>query len=143
MTTLREKMKQEMQLRGLSHGTQELYMRAVLKLHDYYKQSPAKLSESQIKDFLLFLLNKQSYAASTYNIMIHGLKFFYEVVIDKKMVAINLPRTKEPQKLPDILSASEVERIIKVTHNLKYRTILIITYGAGFASAAPSGTATK
>jgi site-specific recombinase XerD len=38
---------------------------------------------------------------------------------------------KEPQKLPDILSQSEVERIIKVTLNLKYRTIFILIYGAG------------
>ena len=31
------------------------------------------------------------------------------------MVAIKLPRKREPQKLPDILSALEVEHIIKAT----------------------------
>ena len=99
ITSLREKMKQEMTLRGLASGTQEHYLRAIVKLHDYYKQSPAKLSEDEIKSFLLFVISHQPCAASTYNVMIHGLKFFYEVVLNKKMVAINLPRKKEPQKL--------------------------------------------
>jgi len=130
MTTLREKMKQEMTLRGLSNGTQQQYLQAVTRLHDHHKRSPAQLSEAEIKSFLLSTPN-QACSASTYNVMIHGLKFFYEVVLNQKMLAINLPRKKEPQKLPDILSQSEVERIIKVTHNLKHRTILILIYGAG------------
>lgn len=139
MTTLREKMKQEMILRGFSIGTQENYLRSVVKLHDYYNRSPAKLSEDEIKSFLLFVISNQSCAASTYNVMIHGLKFFYEVVLSKKMVVINLPRMKEPQKLPDILSQNEVARIIKATLNLKHRTLLILIYGAGLrASEAAS-----
>jgi integrase/recombinase XerD len=130
MATLREKMKQEMTLRGLSNGTQKQYLRAVIKLHNHYNRSPAKLSEAQIKSFLLSVIS-QPCSASAYNIMIHGLKFFYEVVLNRKMVAIHLPRKKEPQKLPDILSQSEIERIIKCTDNLKHRTILILIYGAG------------
>ena len=51
------------------------------------------------------------------------------------MVAINLPRKKEPQKLPDILSPGEVARIIKSTLNLKHRTLLILIYGAGLRAS--------
>jgi integrase/recombinase XerD len=134
MPTLREKMKQEMTLRGFSLGTQENYLRAVIKLYDHFKKNPAKLSTEEVKDFLFTLAN-QPIAASTYNIHIHGLKFFYEVVLDKPMVAIQLPRKREPQKLPDILSASEVECIIKATTNLKYRTLFILIYGAGLRAS--------
>jgi site-specific recombinase XerD len=135
MTTLRENMKREMTLRGFADGTQKQYMRAVLKLHDHYKQSPAKLSDAQIKAFLLFILESKKYAPSTYNILIHGLKFFYENVLNKKMVEIILPRVKEPQKLPEILSQREVTRIIQSSSNLKHRAILIVTYGAGLRAA--------
>lgn len=138
MTTLREKMKQEMTLRGLSFGTQENYLRSVIKLHDYYKRNPARLNETEIKAFLLTPEN-QSIAASTYNIMIHGLKFFYEVVLGNQSLAVLLPRKREPQKLPDILSALEVASIIKATTHLKYRTLFILIYGAGLrASEAAS-----
>lgn len=135
MTSLREKMKQEMTLRGFSLGTQDLYLRSVVKLHDHFNRNPAHLTEAEIKAFLCFTLSNNPIAASTYNIMIHGLKFFYEHVLNKKMLAIELPRHKEPQKLPDILSSSEVERIIKATKNLKYRTLFILIYGAGLRVA--------
>src|SRR3990167_2541969 len=138
MTSLREKMKQEMTLRGLSSGTQENYLRPVIKLHDHYKRNPARLNETEIKSFLLTPEN-QSIAASTYNIMIHSLKFFYEVVLGKPGLAILLPRKREPQKLPDILSTTEVASIIKATTHLKYRTLFILIYGAGLrASEAAS-----
>ena len=48
-----------------------------------------------------------------------------------KIMAIKIPWHIEPQKLPDILSATEVEKIIKATTNLKYRTLFILIYGAG------------
>lgn len=135
MTTLREKMKQEMILRGYSLGTQDVYLRSVVKLHDHFNRNPADLTEEEIKAFLLFTLGNKPIAASTYNIIIHGLKFFYEHVLDKRMVVIKLPRHKEPQKLPDILSAAEVERIIKATENFKYRTLFILIYGAGLRAS--------
>ena len=135
MTNLREKMKHEMTLRGFSPETQKQYLRPVIKLYEYYQRSPAKLSEQEIKTFLLSIIESKAYSASTYNVMIHGLKFFYEVVLNKKMVAISLPRQKEPQKLPDILSPDEVARIIKATLNMKHRTILILIYGAGLRAS--------
>ena len=135
MTNLRDKMKQEMVLRGFSAGTQYQYYRAVMKLHDYYGRSPAKLTEEEIKSFLLFVIQKEQCAASTYNVMIHGLKFFYKVVLKKVVLALELPTRKEPQKLPDILSQQEVARIIKTTFNLKHRSILIVAYGAGLRAS--------
>ena len=78
MTTLREKMKQEMTLRGYSTSTQDVYLRSVVKLHKHFNRNPAELTEEEIKEFLLFTLANKSIAASTYNIIIYGLKFFYE-----------------------------------------------------------------
>lgn len=138
MTTLRAKMKQEMTLRGLAQGTQDHYLRSVMKLHDHYKLSPAKLSDSEIQSFLLFVLESEKCSASSYNVMIHGLKFFYQVVLNKKMAIIQLPRQREAQKLPDILSQQEVERIIKTTLNVKHRTLLILVYGAGLRASEAS-----
>ena len=57
MPNLREKMKQEMTLRGFSLGTQENYLRAVIKLNDYFNRNPAKLTTEEIKSFLLHQLS--------------------------------------------------------------------------------------
>jgi len=135
MTSLRAKMKQEMELRGLAQGTQKLYLKAIIQLFDYYQRSPAKLNEEEIKAFLSHLGSK-ALAPSSYNVLIHGLRFFYRTVLKKEAtVPVLLPRKIGQQKLPDILSLTEVKKIIQATSNLRNRTLLIITYGAGLRAS--------
>ena len=55
MTTLREKMKQEMQLFDLAESTQKRYLEAVTGLNDHYSKSPRLLSEAEVKNYLLHL----------------------------------------------------------------------------------------
>ena len=55
MSTLREKMKQEMILIGLAESTQKRYLEAVTQLNNYYHKSPAKLSTEEIRNYLLSL----------------------------------------------------------------------------------------
>jgi Phage integrase, N-terminal SAM-like domain len=86
-------MKNEMTL--FSQGTQENYLRAVIKLRNHFNRNLAKLSSEEIRGFLLTLAN-QPIAASTYNIIIHGLKFFDEILLDKPMIAVKLPRKLAP-----------------------------------------------
>lgn len=131
MSTLREKMKQEMTLVGLSPATQNIYLKAVIQLHDYYHQSPATLSVSQIKDYLLHLLKERKLAPNTYNTQIYGLRFFYCITLRHPLRKLDLPTTKVTYKLPSILSPDEVRRIIKATSNTKHRTLLMLIYSAG------------
>jgi len=55
MTTLREKMKQEMQLIGLAESTQKRYILSLVNLHKHYGKSPAILSTVEIREYLLSL----------------------------------------------------------------------------------------
>ena len=131
MTTLREKMKEEMQLVGLAESTQAIYLKALNQLHDYFQASPAKLSDSQIRCYLLYLKNDKKLASNTYNTQIYALRFFYCVTLREPLRKLGLPTTKVTYKLPDILSQAEVQRIIQATSNIKHRTLLMVIYGAG------------
>lgn len=55
MTNLREKMKQDMILIGLAESTQAVYLKYVIKLQQHYTLSPAKLSNEEIRSYLLYL----------------------------------------------------------------------------------------
>lgn len=70
-------------------------------------------------------------APNTYNTQIYGLRFFYCITLRQPLFKLNLPATKVTYKLPDILSAHEVERIIKAVGNIKYHTLLMVIYSAG------------
>jgi integrase/recombinase XerD len=131
MTTLREKMKQEMILVGLAPSTQAIYLKAVTELYNYYGKSPYKLSEQEVKSYLLYLKQKKQLAPNTYNTQIYALRFFYCITLRQPLFKLNLPATKVTYKLPDILSPQEVERIIKAAGNIKHRTLLMLIYSAG------------
>jgi len=131
MSSLREIMKQEMVLVGLAQSTQDIYLKAVVKLNDHFKKSPSKLSAQEIRAYLLYLLENKKLAPNSYNTQVYALRFFYCVTLRQPLRKLDLPTTKVTYKLPDILSPDEVQRIIKAVGNIKYRTLLITIYGAG------------
>jgi integrase/recombinase XerD len=131
MSTLREKMKNEMVLVGLAKSTQEIYLKAVIQLNDFYHKSPAKLSAPEIKAYLLHLLQNKKLAPNTYNTQVYALRFFYCVTLRQPLRKLDIPATKVTYKLPSILSPDEVQRIIKSAGNIKHRTLLMVIYSAG------------
>ena len=58
MPTLREKMKQDLSLAGLSEATQLVYLNAVIKLSEFYNKSPDIISTDELKAYLLTLKKK-------------------------------------------------------------------------------------
>ena len=49
MTALRQKMIEDLQLRGYAPGTQEAYVRAVGQLAEYYAKGPDQISEEELR----------------------------------------------------------------------------------------------
>jgi integrase/recombinase XerD len=131
MSTLREKMKQEMILVGLAESTQKIYLKAVVQLRDYYNKSPKNITEQELKAYLLYLKQEKKLSGNTYNTHVYGLRFFYCITLRQPLFKLNLPTSKVIYKLPNILSAKEVQQIIKSVGNIKYRTLLMVIYSAG------------
>ncbi|MBI3553011.1 MAG: site-specific integrase [Elusimicrobia bacterium] len=131
MSELRERMIQEMQLRNLSPRTQVIYTNAVFELAKHYMKSPDTLTEQQLKDYVLFLSNERKLAWSSINQRLAGLEFLYGVTLGRPTVQIAIPARKGEQRLAEILSAEELERLFAGVSNLKHRALLEITYAAG------------
>jgi hypothetical protein len=47
------------------------------------------------------------------------VRFFYRITLGQNDTEFCLPRPKVPQRLPEILSREEIERLFAVTTNLK------------------------
>ncbi len=84
MTRLRQKMIEDMQLRGLSERTQESYVGAVRRLGEYYGKSPGELSEAELRAYFLYLKNKKKLAGSTCMQVLYALKFLYEHTLQRE-----------------------------------------------------------
>jgi len=57
MTVLRQRMIEDMQLRGLAEKTQNAYVRAVRQLAEHYGRSPDRINEEELRRYLLYLKN--------------------------------------------------------------------------------------
>ena len=130
MTPLRQKMVKAMELRNLSKNTQRSYLSAVIGISKYYHQSPDKLSQEMIEDYLLYLKNDRGNSSGTCANVVAGLRFFYNHVYERQ-VPINCHFKKKRVKLPTVLPQEDVWRIINSPENLKHRLLLMTTYSAG------------
>jgi integrase/recombinase XerD len=131
MTPLRERMIEDMQLRGYSASTQKNYVIAVRQLFDHFQCSPAKLSEQQLRDYFLYLTNEKKVSRTTVTIALCAIKFFYEHTIQRDWTTLHLVRPRWQRKLPVILSREEVRRILHEIRTPVYRICLTTIYSCG------------
>ena len=131
MTPLRQKMVEDMVLRGLAKKTQEAYQRAVQQLAEYYNRSPEQVSEEELRQYLLYLRQEKKASRSTCLVAINGLKFFYKYTMQQEWPAgvfVRLPREK---KLRVVLSLGEVQQVLKQVKLFQYRVCLGTIYSCG------------
>lgn len=81
--------------------------------------------------FLLYIREERKLSTSTCNQIRCALKFLYEVTLRRSCAALVVPPMRLAQKLPEILSREEVERIVAATRTLRDRVLIMATYGGG------------
>lgn len=131
MTLLRQKMINDMKLRGFSPKTQYAYVSAVAGLAQYFNCSPDMLNNEKIQAYLLHLIEGRKLSWSSCNIIISGLRFFYNVTLCKQSMNLAFPPRKKKTFLPEVLSIEELKHLFTCTINLKHRALLMTTYAGG------------
>jgi integrase/recombinase XerD len=131
MGALREQMDKDMVLRGMSPRTRESYLHAVKGLAKYYHKSPDTLSEQDIQNYLLYLIEERKLAWSSCNIVVQALKFFYHTTLRRDRMTFIIPRRHAPSRLPEMLSREEIIALFDATALPKHRLLLMTAYAAG------------
>lgn len=131
MTTLRQRMIEDLQLAGMSERTQDSYVRAVRQLADYYDRSPDRIDEKEIRSYFLYAKNEKKWSRSTFKVAICGIKFFWEHTLKRDWSIVGLLRPEKRKKLPVILSRREVILIMKQLKYPHHRVCLETIYSLG------------
>ena len=131
MTALRQKMIEDMQLHGFAERTQEAYLLAVRQLAKYYRKSPDQIDEEELRQYFLFLKNEKHAARATCTIALCGIKFFFERTLGREWKTFEFLRPAKEKKLPVVLSAAEVGRVLACVHRQRYRVCLTTIYTCG------------
>ena len=137
ISPLRQRMLEDMRLRKLAPGTQVGYVRAVRKLAGYLRRPPDTATVEDLRNFQLHLVD-QGTSPITLNATITGLKFFFDVTLDRSELMSKMKPVFVPRTLPVVLSREEVSSLIVATKNLKHQTALSIAYGAGLRASEVS-----
>lgn len=131
MTELRKKMIECLQLRGFSERTQEAYTRAVRQLAEHYHKSPDLITEEELRQYFLHIINVKHYSRNTTTIALCGIRFFFEQTLNRNWTLFNIVRPAPEHKLPVILSLEEVREILNRVRLPRYRVCLSTIYACG------------
>ena len=134
ISPLRRRMLDDMRMRKLTPQTQALYLRGVERLAKYLGRSPDKADAEDLRRFQLHLV-EQGVSSTTLNGTITALRFLFETTLGSPERMAKMSTVREPRKLPVVLSAEEVARLLEAAPNLKARAALSVAYGAGLRAA--------
>src|SRR6516162_9367544 len=125
MTSLRQRMIEDMRVRNLAVGTQTIYLHHVSQFARYFGKSPAALGREQIRAFQVYLTQDKKLDPSTITVAVSALRFLYKVTLRRQWSFDEIiPAPKRPQRLPVIPSPEEVRQFLGGVPSLKHRTIL-------------------
>ena len=131
MGKLRDKMAEDLKLRGLCDNTRETYLRCAELFVKHHRKSPTLMGKGEVRDFLLHLVEDLKRSPSTYNVYAASLKFLYSYTLERPEEVAWIRRMRVPHRLPAILSGEEIERLLEALGSLKMQAIVMTAYGAG------------
>src|SRR5690349_2502957 len=131
ISDLRRRMIADMTVRGFSDKTQHGYIRQIETFARFLGRSPDTASGDDIRRFQLAQV-EQGAQPPKMNAQASALRFFLAITLGRADLAHQLARTHYPRKLPRVLAAQPVARLIEAAPGpgLKYKAAPRIASGA-------------
>ncbi len=125
-------MEKKIVLKAYSQHTRNSYRNAFIKFMVFFQDKQVDdLEKAEIENYLYLLIKDYNISESKQSVTISAIKFYYEKVLGKKRECYNFQRPKKSKTIPNVLSETEVIRLINVPTNLKHKCILNLLYSAG------------
>ena len=126
----RKKLEAKLRSRKYSQRTLDAYLYNVRLLCRTLQKTPEEIQPDDVTDFLADLEKNKAYSASSINLAISGIKFFYKEVYKYKSI-LDQRRPRQDKRLPVVLSQAEIKKILAAEKNLKHRLLLMLVYASG------------
>jgi integrase/recombinase XerD len=134
VSALRERMIEDMIVRGFNEKTRTDYVRHVRTFSAFIGRSPATATAEEVRRFQLHQ-TETGVGTPSINSAVSALRFLFSVTLDRPDLARRLTVVRQPRKLPLVLSAKEVALLLEAAPGRKYKAALATAYGAGLRVA--------
>lgn len=131
MGKLRDQMLEDLQLRDYARRTCKHYVDCAGAFVAYHRRPPREMGELEIRQFLMHLVETKRVGPATRKMHVAGIKFLYEVTLRRPEVVAAIPWPKVTSGVPEILSGSEVAKLLDAVDSIKHRAVIMTAYGAG------------
>ena len=113
ISPLRRRLIEDMTIRRLSPKTHYQYIRHVKKFADFLGRSADKATAEDVHRYQLWLASIGT-SVGTANVSATALRFFFKITLKRHDLAEELISTREPRRLPVVLSPEEVGRLLRL-----------------------------
>ena len=134
ISPLRRRLIEDMEIRRLSSKTQYQYIRHVKKFADFLGRSADKATTEDVHRYQLWLASIGT-TVGTANVAATALRFFFKVTLKRHDLAEEVVSTREPRRLPVVLSSEEVGRLLASAINIKHKALLSLAYATGLRAS--------
>lgn len=118
-------------LKNYSYRTEQSYTHWTKKYILFHnKKHPREMGKPEISQFLTHLAVGENVAASTQNQALSALLFLYNQVLNKPVDSVNFLWAKKPEKLPVVLTRSEVKNVLQQLTGIPLLVTQLL-YGCG------------
>jgi integron integrase len=129
---LLDQVRDQIRTRHYSYRTEEAYVGWIRRFIQFHrKRHPAELGRADVSRFLTMLAVEQRESAATQNQALAALLFLYREVLHQEVGWLDdIVRAKRPQRLPTVLTRTEVERLFAHLRGTP-RIMATLLYGSG------------
>jgi len=118
-----------LKLQGKRPKTIDAYARAVRRVAAHFDRSPDALSTDELKAYFAALVDSHSW--STVKLDRCGLQFFFRHVLERDWEWVRIVRPPRTHRVPNVLSAAELARVLAATRRRRFRVFFLTTYSLG------------
>ena len=122
-TPLRQRMIEDMAARDLGRCSQRSHLRSCERFAVFLGRSPETATADDVRRFQLFLIESGASIINRNRIMT-GVRFLFRVTLRRRDLVLEIFHLREPQRVPLVLSQSEVKRLLAMAPSLKARVML-------------------
>lgn len=132
MGRLRDRMEQDLILKQFAPSTRRNYLLYCRKFAAHYGRSPEELGETEIREYLLHLIQVEQVSYATYRQIVAAVKFLYTVTLGRPGLVERIPFPRHRRNsFPEVLRQDQIVQLFAAIRRLKYRALLMTCYAAG------------
>ncbi|MBC7536355.1 MAG: site-specific integrase [Ferruginibacter sp.] len=121
-----------LELKAYSESTIRTYRNEFSALLQVLKtRVVGSLTADEVKRYILYCINELRLSENTIHSRLNALKFYFEQVLNRVKIFVEIPRPKKRLILPKILGEQEIGRLFRALENKKHKAILFTAYSAG------------